>query len=468
MPSLNRRTLLVTAGSALTVGLAGCPGDDGDETPTETETTTPTETDTATGTETTTPTETGAVRVAHFSPDAPNVDVYVDDSRVLQDVPFGAFSDYLDVPVGSRMVRITAAGDPDTVAFEGAIDVTAAEFTVAAIGELTSEDTDFGPVVLEDDNSDVAGDTARVRLLHASPDAPAVDITVAGAETTLFEDVAFGESGSVEVPAGFYELEVRPAAGGDPVATFPVELTGGTVYTGVAGGYLTPDDEPADVPFDLTLAVDSGTGGGGIVETANVRAAHMSPDAPNVDIYVDDALALDDVPFRAVSDYLTVPVGGRQITITEAGNQSNAVFDGELTLEAMDYTLVAAGELTEETFEVLPLTDDTTDPGSDTARLRAVHVSPDAPTVDITVEAGPVLFDGVPFKTAGSGTVAPGDYTVQIRPDTETNDGQVVYDADVSLAGGTVYTAFASGYLSPADEPAEEAFELTVVQDASY
>jgi hypothetical protein len=203
--------------------------------------------------------------------------------------------------------------------------------------------------------------------------------------------------------------------------------------------------------------------------TARVRAAHMSPDAPNVDIYVDGSAALEDVPFRAVSDYLEVPAGPHQFTITEAGNQDNAVFDQEVPLEAEDYTLVAAGELTSEDtdFQVLPLVDDNSDPGGNQARLRAVHVSPDAGAVDVTVGAGAVLFDGVGFTDAGYVSVEANDYTAQIRPDTMENDGEVVYDADVSLNGGTVYTAFASGYLSPDDEPADEGFELTVVQDAS-
>jgi hypothetical protein len=472
MSRIDRRTALVTIGSTLTVGLAGCGsgsdgGGGGDDTAAETETATETATETETEMS---DGETGNVRVAHVSPDAPNVDVYVDGDRVLGDVPFRAVSDYLEVPTGARTVQITAAGDPDTVAFEGDIEVAAGDFTIAAVGELTSEDSQFQPLVLADDNSDVADDTARVRLVHASPDAPAVDVTVASSGDALFDGVAFGEGGYAEVPAGTYTLRVRPdtdSNDGDVVAEFTMELAGGTVYTGFAGGYLSPDDDPAEEPFDLTLAVDSGAGGGGMVETASVRAAHMSPDAPDVDIYVDGDAALTGVPFRAISDYLDVSAGAHQITITEAGTRSNTVFDAELALEAQDYTLVASGELGADSFEVLPLVDDNSDPGDD-ARLRAVHVSPDAGTVDITVDAGPVLFDGVPFKGSGYVTVGAGDYAAQIRPDTSANDGQVAYDADVSLDGGAVYTAFASGYLSPGDEPTEEAFELTVVQDASY
>jgi len=252
----------------VTVGLAGClqgdTGADGKDGQTETPTATPEDTPTETPGDGDMET-TGNVRVAHFSPDAPNVDVYVDGDQVLSDVPFRATSDYLEVPTGSRTVTVTAAGDPDTAAFEGDIEVGEADYTVAAVGELADGDTEFRPLVLEDDNSEVGGDTARVRLVHASPDAPAVDVTVASSGDAIYDGVPFGESGYVEVSAGTYTLQVRGDTmdnNGDVAADFTVELAGGTVYTAFAGGYLTPDDEPTGQAFDLTLAVDSGAGGG--------------------------------------------------------------------------------------------------------------------------------------------------------------------------------------------------------------
>lgn len=199
------------------------------------------------------------IRVTHASPDAPNVDVWVDGSKALSDVPFMAVSEYLDVPSGTRTVTITAAGDPDTVAFEGDLTLEAMAYTVAAVGELTDDDTEFVPWVLEDDASP-SDDVAAVRLAHASPDAPAVTVTAMDGEMTLFSDVAFGEASDyAEVPAGTYTLEVWPAedAGCDPVATFDVDVSCGEAYTGFAEGYLTPDDEPKDEPFDLVVSQDA-------------------------------------------------------------------------------------------------------------------------------------------------------------------------------------------------------------------
>ncbi|MDS0473716.1 DUF4397 domain-containing protein [Natrinema sp. 1APR25-10V2] len=199
------------------------------------------------------------VRVAHLSPDAPNVDVYVDGTAVLEDVPFPNVSDYLELPAGAHQVTITAAGDPDTVAFEGELEVPEGPSTVAALGELSEENQPFQPALFEGDLSD-SGENARVRLIHASPDAPAVDVTVGDGETVLFEDAAFGEAATTEVPGGEYTLEVRPATennDGEVVATFDVAPEAGTVYTAFAVGYLEPSSAPADVPFDLEVVMDT-------------------------------------------------------------------------------------------------------------------------------------------------------------------------------------------------------------------
>ena len=198
-----------------------------------------------------------ALRVAHLSPDAPNVDVYIDGDAVLEDVPYRAVSEYLEVPAATYEVMITAADDMETVVFDEDLAVPAGEFTVAALGELDELNEPFGVEVYEDDISD-PGEEARVRLVHAAPDAPNVDVTVDG--EPLFEDVPFGAAGAVEVPADVYELEVRPATedvDGDVVATFELGPEAGVVYTAFAVGYLEPEDAPADEPFDLELIVDN-------------------------------------------------------------------------------------------------------------------------------------------------------------------------------------------------------------------
>jgi hypothetical protein len=468
---MTRRRVLSGVGTTATVALAGCAGGNGDNTDDGMGTDTGTETPTETPTDT--PAGTARVRVAHLSPDAPNVDVLVDGNAVLEDVPFGTTSDYLEVPSGERTVEITPAGDRDAAVFSGGVTVEAdTAYTVAAAGEVGDDaDQAFEPIVLTDDTSDPGDETARVQLLHASPDAPAVDVTAGG--DTLFDGVGFGADGSVEVPAGEYTLDIRgdtEGNDGDVVASFDVSLDGGEVYRAFAVGYLTPDDDPADTAFDLLFArgetmTDTEAGG----ETARARIAHMSPNAPDVDVYVDGSAALEGVPFGTTSAYLDLASGDHTVRITPAGDADTSVFEGDVSLSAgSEYTIAAAGEVgddADQAFEPIVLTDDNSAPGDGAARIRAVHASPDAPAVDITA-GGDTLFDGVAYGQSGYTEVPAGEYTLEFRGDTEANDGDVVASFDVTVEAGGVYTAFAGGYLSPDDEPADTAFDLFVTQDA--
>ncbi|WP_433624636.1 DUF4397 domain-containing protein [Halomicrococcus sp. NG-SE-24] len=233
-------------------------------------------------------------------------------------------------------------------------------------------------------------------------------------------------------------------------------------YAG-AGGVLAAQETTTE-----TAAAGTQEGGDG---DANVRVAHMSPDAPPVDVLVDNETVVENLSFGNVTDYLAVSAGAHNVTIRAAGDPSTVVFSGELTFDAGSRrTIVAAGEVTDEgttDFEPVVLEDDFTVP-EENASVRLVHVSPDAPPVDITVqETNTTLFDNVSFRTATEYTeVAPGNYTVQVRPATANDSGEVVRTFDLSVEGGTVYTAFAAGYLNPDDAPADVPFQPIIVVDA--
>ncbi|MDG5819634.1 DUF4397 domain-containing protein [Natronococcus sp. A-GB7] len=222
-----------------------------------------------------------AVRVAHFSPDAPNVDILVDDEQVLADVPYGAVSPYLELEPGTYTVAITAAGDPEAVVFEDEVEVAEGFATIAAIGELEAET--FRPEILVDAEplpEGAGADAAFVRVAHFSPDAPAVDIYAD--EEPLVEGVEFEDvSEYLAVPAGAYTLSVRPAGEDEEVASFDVELEAESITTGYAIGYLEPPEEFADREFTVELVVDG-------------PAADAEEEAPEADHEDEDPKDEDD------------------------------------------------------------------------------------------------------------------------------------------------------------------------------
>jgi LPXTG-motif cell wall-anchored protein len=178
-------------------------------------------------------------RVVHASPDAPAVDVWVNGSVAFSNAPFKGITDYAELAPGSYQVQVTPTGATEPVVIDATLDLTGGtDYTVVAVGELAN----IEPLVLVDNNSAPAAGKAHVRFVHASPDAPAVDIAVADGGPVLFANVSFKGTGDyLPVDAGTYDLEAR-LAGTDTVAlSVPgVALADGTVYTifamGLAGG----------------------------------------------------------------------------------------------------------------------------------------------------------------------------------------------------------------------------------------
>jgi hypothetical protein len=192
------------------------------------------------------------VRVVHASPDAPAVDVCADGSELFEGAEFPAATAYATVPAGSYDISVIPAGAGCDTA--GVIEATlnfasGTDTTVVAINTLD----EIEAIVLTDDNSAPDDGLARVRFVHASPDAPTVDITLADG-TTLFDDVSFGENGGyIEVDAGTYDLEVRDETGTVTVLELPgVELEDGAVYTIFAIGFLAGDPD-----LDVLVTIDN-------------------------------------------------------------------------------------------------------------------------------------------------------------------------------------------------------------------
>ena len=195
------------------------------------------------------------VRVVHASPDAPDVDVLVDDASVLTDVPYLAASGYLDVPTGDRNLKVNAAGTTTTVIDADVNLVDGTDYTVIASGLVAA----IEPLVLEDDNSEPAAGNARVRAIHGAASAPAVDIYVTApdadltAEDPALSNVGFGDVADyIEAPAGDYQVRVTPAG------TKTVVIDSGTLTlgSGQVRTAIAVDAPGGGAPFDLLLLED--------------------------------------------------------------------------------------------------------------------------------------------------------------------------------------------------------------------
>jgi hypothetical protein len=171
---------------------------------------------------------------------------------------------------------------------------------------------------------------AQLRVVHASPDAPNVDVLVDS--KTVLTNVAYETASNyLTVGAGSRKIEVRATGTSQDVINATVSLSRNKYYTVLAVNKLaniTP----------LVLTDDNTPPASGQIK---LRLVHASPTAGPVDIYVEAPGAgvtgsptLTNVPFKAASSYLAVPAGSYEVYVTPTGTKTVALDSGSLSLSA--------------------------------------------------------------------------------------------------------------------------------------
>jgi uncharacterized surface protein with fasciclin (FAS1) repeats len=205
------------------------------------------------------PEEVVNIRVAHFSPDTPAVDIYVNGEAAITDLAFPTITDYVTLPAGAYELAVAPAGTSiaDAAIGPATFDLPAgAVLTIAAIGSL--EAGTLAPAIIADDVSPLAEGSARVTVFHAIEDAPAVDVRANG--NLLISRLAYpGTQGNndgvfeLDVPAGTYDLAVVPAGARQPVV---LDLSGTTLEAGTY--YFVAAVGTLAAPQVALAAVDAG------------------------------------------------------------------------------------------------------------------------------------------------------------------------------------------------------------------
>lgn len=283
------------------------------------------------------------LRVVHAAASVGLVDLYVtnpganlnNQAPLLEDVPFRAVSDEIEVPAGDYRVRLTPANSQQTVYDSGLISLTSGVRYIAAASEnplgaspvaLTIlTDLESTPVVAVDDAR------ARVRVVHASADAPAVNVAVDGSD--VLQNVSFANgSGYLALEAGTYNIDVSASGNSQSVINADLDFMAREDYTVAAVNTLSAIEA-------LILEDDNTPPASGNVK---VRLVHAAQSAGLVDVYITapsdsiDSIApsIEDFAFTQNSGYLEVPAGDYRVRITVASTKTIALDTGTLALQA--------------------------------------------------------------------------------------------------------------------------------------
>ncbi|MFT6422340.1 MAG: hypothetical protein ACJA2K_001065 [Thalassolituus sp.] len=289
-----------------------------------------------------------------------------------------------------------------------------------------------------DDNNDKG--EAFVRVLHASADAPNVDVLIDG-EAAL-TNVSFQQgSGYISLPEGSTEVDIRVSGTETIALSAELDLLEDGYYSVIA------INDVADLALKVIDDTATFTDG-----DADVRVVHAATAAAEVDIFVTapdaelSAPTLDAVPFDAAAVLEGVAAGDYQVKIAVDATDDLVYDSGSLAVSS-DITAVAVNSTKGKSpvslivwtaSGVIPVLDNSTE-------LRIVHAVDD---IDVDVFAGgELLIDGFSYKDVeGYLTLEPGTVSVAIAA-AGSGIGSALENlsGDLTLERGESYTVIAAG-----------------------
>lgn len=454
------------------------------------------------------PSTTARVRVAHVSPGAPAVDFCLAPHGTARfsgpvlagagraaGLSYGTVTRYFDVAPDRYDVRLVAPGAADcSQPLAGLDDFTrlpaiaaGAPATIAAEGTLGGQGDAAFTLRGYADDAEAAAGKARLRLIHASPGTPPVDAGLGGGVVfaPVFTGVAFGAAAAVDTaPLSGARLSARAhGTTQDVLAIAGVDLPDGAVATAFAIGQLGA----TAAPLRVLLCVDNGepsgvhspcTVVGDAPHDAHLRLAHLSPDAPAVDVCLAPAgtqafgapllrsLGAPGFTYPQVTAYVDLPPASYDVRVVHASTGSCATpaipdTTGLVVAPDLTATIAAIGDLEpagaaahDPALRLAVFPDTTTVAGGQIA-LRVVHASPGTAPVDAGVGTGASfqrLFAGIAFGKVAVHPPLDNGYldaaplagaAVTARLAGSATDALTI--PHVSLEAGSITTVFAIG-----------------------
>ena len=309
-----------------------------------------------------------------------------------------------------------------------------------------------------------------IQVVHASPDAPAVNVLLNG--SVAIEGLDYAEtSGFAELDAGSYDISVEGIIPG-----------GNASVIDVAGFSLEENARPTVIAVgnvaDIAPLVVNESASDPAESEVALTVTHAAPDAPRVDVYLsgpEDEFAALSPAFAfefgesidagvVTAEPVRIRVGVEDDVVYDSGTVDLTSFAGQKLL----VTAIAAENSTEsdaspvkllvttESGDTLELRDMDTNAG-----VRVVHLSPDANAaaggpveVFATSEAlgmDPVelipsfdYLDQFPGESAYAGVPA-ASYVFDVAPDTDMIGDSVFMSGEVAVEAGMEYTVVAAG-----------------------
>ncbi len=169
------------------------------------------------------------------------------------------------------------------------------------------------------------------------------------------------------------------------------------------------------------------------------------PKAPAVDVYLNNKIVARNLRFGNFTEYLSLESGNYQVQIFAAGNRNNLLLKENLYVSPSSiYTIAAIGYISK--IELLPILEPKGPVIPGKFFIRFGHLSPNSPSVDLTLNDGRKLFTNVAYKKiTGYIPLSPGTYNFKLFA---SSTGDLVLNIpNINLIGNRFYSIYAIGLL---------------------
>jgi hypothetical protein len=365
------------------------------------------------------------LRIVNVIPDAPSISVQLGTNPPLvTGLLFQQLTQYMSVGSGSQMFMVSANGG-NSFAINQTLSMSSGSYTYITYGPIVSA---TGLLLNENNLPTPNSGTFNFRVTNVAAGIGPVDFYLTPLGTDInttsptVANVGFGGiSTIVDVNGG--TLELRATATGTKNIIYDTAVqtfTNGASYEAVV---FTKGSARL---VSVALLNDNNTGTGQVLDNllAEFKVINASTAGTALNVLVNGALALSNIPYQGVSNYVTTLAGSSTFTVQATATPGANLLTLVTTLtSATDTSLVFSGP--PGGLIPLVLSDNNLPPPALNARVRFVNVSPGLGPLDVYVNFSLTI----PALIENSGSV----YV------NETADATIgtAYEFDFNIAGTT-------------------------------
>jgi hypothetical protein len=325
------------------------------------------------------------LRIFNAIPDAPSLSVQLDtDAPLVTGLLFQQFTQYKSTGSGSREFKVSANGGTSN-AIDQTLSMGSGNYTFVAYGPVVAAT----PLLISENNLPTPNSGAfNFRVINTAAGIGPVDVYLTPAGTDLnatsptVANIPLGTIGSfVNVNAGSLELRATATGTKDVIYDTAVQnFTSGQSYEA-----LVFTKGSSKLVAIAMLNLDSnGTGQVNDNLLAAFKVLNASSVGSPLNVSVDGTIALSNIPFAGISNYVTTTAGSRTFTVQATATPgANLLTLVSILASATDTSLVFSGPA--GGLIPLVLNDNNLPPAALRARVRFVNASPNLGAVDVYV-----------------------------------------------------------------------------------